>query len=491
VKKEERRKYESIFQDALGLLIKHHAFFGHIMANTVRVEDSKVRVLSLSITSESKISLHYNLEDIKYEMEENNLTLPQLTAMVQHTIYHMINEHFLRKVDGDYETWVVTPDGPVELFDLSSDLSINQFIQSLPKNAVTLDSFDETLPPEENAEYYFKILLDRVKQNKEDIENQMHGSMDFGDAEGALFFKPSGKTNEEKQTNKEEQIQDIAEHLPFGKNEFMRNTQQDENRQPGMNGKMIDDHTWEDIRNTPKEIVRNTVKDIVKKAYHQAKYGQKSIGTLPAGIERMIADSFKKPYNFRPLLKRFVDGHLFSHHEGTRRRPNRRFGYVYPGKKSVMQAKVGVLGDTSGSMSDEELGMIVKNMNDINQYAQVILFEVDSAIHNISEFNPRKFKKMLKGGGGTSFEDVFRVIERYSQNKHLLDNLPLDEKNRAHQYIRDLKVLIIITDGGVYGLPDRKPKIPVMWALTSKCQTAPVSWGKVVYLDNDPESHRG
>lgn len=494
--KQDMRKYESIFQDALGLLIKHHAFFGHIMANIVRVQDSTVKVLSLSITSEGKISLHYNLEDIKYEIEKNNLTLKQLTGMVKHTIYHMINEHFLRKLEGEYETWVITPDGPVELFDLSCDLAINQFIDDLPENAVQLETFDETLPAEENAEYYFKILLDRIKKNKEEIENQMQGSAGFGDAAGALFMASgNGNSDEQKKKDHEEQMGKILDQLPFDKNQFMKDALQERNegtQSPGMNGMMIDDHTWDEIRKTPKEIVRNTVKDVVKKAYHQAKYGQKGIGDLPAGVERMIKESFKKPYNFRPLLKRFVDGHIFSHHESTRRKPNRRFGYVYPGRKAVTKAKVGVLADTSGSMSDEELGMIVKNLNDINQYAQVVLFEVDAAIHNIMEFNPRNFDKMLHGGGGTSFGHVFKLIEKYSQNKDLLGNLPLGLQKTAYRYVHNIKVLIIITDGGVttHDLPDKKPKIPVMWALTSKCQTAPVSWGKVVYLDNDPDNHK-
>jgi predicted metal-dependent peptidase len=485
----EKRKYELIFQDALGMLIKHHAFFGHIMANMVRVADSNVRVLSLSITSEGRMSLHYNLEDIKHEIEENKISLKNLTAMVQHTIYHLINEHFIRKVDGKYEKWLMTPAGPVELFSLASDIAINQYIQDLPESAVTLKTFEDALPPEENAEYYYKVLLKNAKDNKKDMENQMNGSVEFGDAEGALYFKSDEKNKEERDKQREEQMADMLDKLPFNKNEEKK-TEGEGERQPGMNGMLVDDHTWNTIKNTPTDIVRNAVKDMVKKAYHRAKYGGGGIGTMPAGVERMIEESFKKPYNFRPLLKRFVDSHLFSHHESTRRKPNRRFGYVYPGRKSVMKAKVGVIGDTSGSMSEEELGMIVKNIEDINQYAQVILFEVDAAIHNITEFNPKKFKKTLSGGGGTTFTDVFKVIENYSQHKGLLDGLPEGSKRKAHQYIRDMKVLIIITDGGVFGLPKKKPSIPVMWALTRRCESKPVSWGKEIYLDNEPEKHR-
>ena len=154
-----------------------------------------------------------------------------------------------------------------------------------------------------------------------------------------------------------------------------------------------------------------------------------------------------------------------------------------------MKAKIGVLADTSGSMDDEELAMIAKNLAQINEYAQVILFEVDSAIQNLTKYSPKKFSNMLRGGGGTVFDDVFKVLEDYKSNKHLLNSVKDSSIRQAHSLIQEIQALIIITDGGLYVRP-KKPKIPVMWALTQRSASPPAEWGAVCYLDNDPDKHR-
>ena len=204
----------------------------------------------------------------------------------------------------------------------------------------------------------------------------------------------------------------------------------------------------------------------------------------------MIKETLKSPYDFRPLLKRFVEGEVFSHHEETRKRPNRRFGYEYPGRKSVTKAKVGVLADTSGSMSKMELEMAAGCLHNINETCQVVLFEVDAAIHDIREYTMRGFDNILKGGGGTSFDSVFNLLRDKKKYDHLLENLPNKSRRQARRLIQDIKCLIIVTDGELF-VGTEKPKIPVIWALTSKAQKCPVEWGKEVYLDNKPEKHQG
>jgi len=465
--KREQKKYESIFQDALGWLIREHAFFGHIMANTVRVLDEKIPFLSLSMTPEGKISIHYNLEDVKTAIEVRNMTLVNLTACIQHTVYHMINEHFLRRKEEGYGAWVVLPEGPARLFDICCDLAINQYIQNLPEGTLDLKSFEGELPPEENAEYYYKVLYTRAKENGQMIQGK---GMDLGDAIGVLFSRDG---------NKDEEMNDMSAMLPLdAKGKDMRSAD------------MIDDHDWKGFDSIPSDMIRASVKDLVKKAYHASKYGGHGRGDMPAGIERMVEESLKPPYDFRPYLKRFVDGELFSHYEDTRKKPNRRFGYKFPGHQSVMKAKIGVLADTSGSMGDDEIAQLAKNIENINEYAQVILFEVDAAINDVNEYERKKFKNMMKGGGGTGFDDVFKVMDDYKHNKDLLDALEPEKRERAHMLVQDIKALIIMTDGEVT-VRDKPPKLPVLWALTEKAQGPPAKWGDVIYLDNDPDKHKG
>jgi predicted metal-dependent peptidase len=205
----------------------------------------------------------------------------------------------------------------------------------------------------------------------------------------------------------------------------------------------------------------------------------------------MCKETLKPAYNFEPYLRKFVEGEIFSKFTTTWKRPHRvkKFRNIYPGKKSEMQGKIGVVADTSGSMYDDDMSVIAKNLKFINQYAQVILFEVDEAIHDVREFTPATFDNILKGGGGTEFNDVLKVVENYKANKGLLDCIPLKRREAAFQLVRDIQALIFITDGQLGGLPKKPPKIPVLWALTHLCDSAPVKWGKVIYLDNQPDKH--
>lgn len=195
------------------MLIKHHPFFGHIMSNIVRIKDDSVKLFSLSITSEAKIALHYNVMDIKEYIEKKHITLENLTAMVQHTIYHLINEHFHRRNDPLYTAWIVTPIGPCRLIDIAMDVAINQYIKNLPVNAITLKTFNDALPPGENAEYYYRVLLDYAKKNKKEMFSFL-GELLCGDADGFLFFDGDKRPQQE-------QFSRIMRFLPFDKELFV------------------------------------------------------------------------------------------------------------------------------------------------------------------------------------------------------------------------------------------------------------------------------
>jgi hypothetical protein len=113
------RNYEEIFQDATALLIKNHTFFGHILAHMVRISTTDVLTMGVSVNEKGQILLYYNPEMIRREIEENGSTLKQVTAMIQHEVYHIINEHFLREAQGKFDAWIVTNLGPMKLFNVA------------------------------------------------------------------------------------------------------------------------------------------------------------------------------------------------------------------------------------------------------------------------------------------------------------------------------------------------------------------------------------
>jgi predicted metal-dependent peptidase len=521
----EKKKYEKIFQDATALLIKNHAFFGHILANMVRISTDRVNAMSVSINGSGQIVLFYNTHMIKREIEENNSTLKNITGMVKHEIYHIINEHFLREMEGKFNAWIITPAGPMKLFNVAADLAINQYIDSLPDWTLNLNSFQGVeLPNEEIAEVYYKLLYKKAKENSEKNKDDLN---DLGEAVGIMMHnddqkqKPSGiekqsdksGTNQGKDkdggenkdenksgegqgnTKEESDIDKINKWLPFDKQkfeEFMDDLRKKgklpTSKETGMSG----DHSkWRDVEKVPGEMVDATIKQAVKEAYNRAKFGGKGIGNLPAGIDRMCKETLKPAYNFEPFLRRFVDGQLFGRYVRTRKRPNRRYRWEHPGRKVQTKGKIAVLADTSGSIYDEDIALFAKNLEKMNQYVQIILFDVDYGINNVREYSKRNFDKAMKGGGGTDFEAVFKVIDNYKKNKFLLENIPSKQQMKARTLCQGIQALIVMTDGMATGCPEKKPRYPVMWALTDKCFGPPRKYGHVIYLDNDVDNHKG
>lgn len=512
----EEKKYEKIFQDAMALLIKNHTFFGHILAHMIRISTKDVRTMGVTVSPKGQIILYYNTDMIRREIEENGSTLKQVTAMIQHEVYHVINEHFMRAVDGKYDAWIITTIGPMLLFNAAADCAINQYINELPNWVLKLDSFRGIkLPPEETAEVYYKLLYKKATENAEEMKDKLN---ELGGAIGVIFpssdfSKQSGKSggmpmpgsggsggkgekepDETKSDASNKDIDKINQWLPFDKNkfeEFMDKLQKEgrgpTSKQTGMSG---DHGKWNDVKGIPKEMVDSTVKQAVKEAYNKAKFGGHGIGDMPAGIDRMCKETLKPTYNFEPFLRRFVDGELFGKYEQTRKRPNRRYRWDHPGKKTETRGKIAVLADTSGSIYDEDIAVFSKNLQRISEYMQIILFDVDHGIENVREYTKRNFDKSMKGGGGTDFKAVFKILENYEKNKNLLKNVPEKQKLKARMLCQGIQALIVMTDGMATGCPKKKPKYPVMWALTERCYQPPQKWGEVVYLDNNPEKHQ-
>jgi predicted metal-dependent peptidase len=513
----EEKKYEKIFQDAMALLIKNHTFFGHILAHMVRISTKDVRTMGVTVNPKGQIVLFYNTEMIRREIEENKSSLKQVTAMIQHEVYHVINEHFLRAAEGKYDAWIITTIGPMSLFNVGADCAINQYIPELPDWVIKLDSFkDLKLPPEETAEVYYKLLYKKAEENAEKLKDKLK---ELGGAMGVMlpssgFSKQSknsggvpmsgssGGKGEDKKGEKKgissgkekSDIDKINQWLPFDKNkyeEFMDRLQKEGRGQTSKQTGMTGDHgKWDDVKKIPKEMVNSTVKQAVKESYNKAKFGGQGIGDMPAGIDRMCKETLRPTYNFEPFLRRFVDGELFGRYEQTRKRPNRRYRWEHPGKKTETKGKIAVLADTSGSINNEDIAVFAKNLGRISEYMQIILFDVDHGIENVREYTKRNFDNVLNGGGGTDFRAVFKILENYEKNKNLLRNVPEKQKLKARMLCQGIQALIVMTDGMATGCPNKKPKYPVMWALTQKCYTPPKKWGEVIYLDNKPEKHQ-
>lgn len=157
----------------------------------------------------------------------------------------------------------------------------------------------------------------------------------------------------------------------------------------------------------------------------------------------------------------------------TWKRPNKRYlPWYFPGATRNKGLTAVVAIDTSGSMSTKQLTKAVSEIWGLAQAFRGIKFYLitcDADVWDVMELNngnKQKLKNLkMKGGGGTDFRPVFKLVKKDYQN--LID------------------CLIFFTDG--YGdFPGKKPFYPVYWVTDSR----DVKWpfGKVIYLKETNES---
>lgn len=186
-------------------------------------------------------------------------------------------------------------------------------------------------------------------------------------------------------------------------------------------------------------------------------------GTLPAHLAGVVGRLLKPKFNWKEVLANFVT----SCFGGSRRwlPPNRRYVgqglYLQSSRHERLRAVVAV--DTSGSTVGDlrrffgELEGLLSSFGDY----EVTVVQCDAEVQHVETYGAdRRFDASSVacfGGGGTSFEPVFKYVDEHPEIAPSL--------------------LVYLTDG--YGVVrERAPDYPVLWVLTSDGRV-PAKWGMV------------
>ena len=176
----------------------------------------------------------------------------------------------------------------------------------------------------------------------------------------------------------------------------------------------------------------------------------KNQGMFPLGIARVVGELAYPSLNWRQLLHQYIKQRSSEDYDWMR--PDRRllqYGVYYPSPKSEL-LKIAVAVDTSGSVSDKQLGEFLTEVRNILQSFSSFrarLLACDAAVHAdmvaVHDSDFESFLKCLSGSGGTDFCPVFKKID---------DDPP--------------EVLVYLTDGdGKY--PDSDQPFDVIWVMNS------------------------
>ena len=198
----------------------------------------------------------------------------------------------------------------------------------------------------------------------------------------------------------------------------------------------------------------------------QAAEDLKRRGLDPASLKLHINELTKPQKNWKALLRDFIEEEINDYSFAP---PDRRYdfgGIMLPDFNDKQEAVKDLLFfvDTSGSMSPEEITICYSEIQGaINQFKKRLHgilhffdYDVKSKTYNFDDVYGDLSDIIPVGGGGTSFEAVFKYVNKNRKNYN------------------DVKGIIIMTDGEC---PYPNEKItkgtPVLWIFTTKGNDPP------------------
>lgn len=207
-------------------------------------------------------------------------------------------------------------------------------------------------------------------------------------------------------------------------------------------------------------------------------YGSKNRGTVPASLDRWATEMLAPPkVPWRQKLARSLRG-VIAYRPGavdytwarvSRRQAGMGFGVGRPVVPATHapQPRVGVLLDTSGSMSADALAAALSEVRGVLAAvgAQVTVAVCDAAMHGIKEVRTvEEAAKLLKGGGGTNMSPGQQA---FADRKPMVD------------------VLVILTDGYIGdGFLRVEPPYRTIWCVLGSTEM-PCPYGERVFIDED------
>lgn len=229
----------------------------------------------------------------------------------------------------------------------------------------------------------------------------------------------------------------------------------------------FDDHSkWEMDKEREDDVNAKiiAIKDMEDRAHQNGKPG---VGSIPFGVERLVKELKESRVNWRELLNEFIE---FEINDYTFTPPDRRYDaeFFMPSFSEMDENLEDVLFmvDTSGSMTIEDITLVYSEINGAIQAfdgrLKGLIGFFDAKVYEPIPFDSSidLTKIVPKGGGGTSFHNVFRYVMQ-------MENKP--------------KYLIILTDGyATFPKEEEKGNIPLLWLLTNDEVKPP--YGKVAIM---------
>jgi predicted metal-dependent peptidase len=367
-------------------------------------------------------SFYYNADYI------DALTLDQTQFALAHEALHCALSHFARRQHRDRHRW-----------DVACDLAINPLL------------IDEGLTPVQDA-----LFLEEYKgMTAEEIYPCLDEADSMQPHDDHVYDQDSG-----------EQGGSPGSGGDRGEGGAGKATQEDKDNKGG--GGKPQEQPQDGKGGAPKpEPLSHEERERLSVQWRQRMAGaaQQALqaGKMGGALARLIDHLLQPQLPWRMLLAKYMTATARDDYNYSR--PSRREGdAIFPSLRSS-EIDIVVALDTSGSVSDKEMGEFLAEIDAIKGQvrARVTLHACDAQLAEdgpwiCEPWEEFKLPREFKGGGGTSFRPVFDWLER-------ADRRP------------DLLVYFTDADGE---FPRQEPAYPVIWLVKGKEK---VPWGQRVQLN--------
>lgn len=432
-------------------LVTCEPFYGHFCISMVWTpsdmpwqpnEASKtmgVRILSTGI-----------IECLYYPPFVENMTLEECYAVIQHEIEHLVRCHCIRRGSRDPLAHNIACDFTVNGRKNNPRIGYVSFDNNNTKIIPMKDELcwiPQDWPDNETSEYYY----DRLEKMKIKVGCPTCGKGGKGQGNGGGSGKGQSSESGKGQSSESGAQQGTC---PACGNSYRRSSGEHGTSVETIEvGRVLDDHSVWDQSEVSADEARQIVKDVTDQAI------QKSQGHVPAHLQDAVKALNKPVVRWRELLRHYLGRHVGNHRLTHSRRNRRHDRFGVPGVSHHAAATVNVIVDTSGSISQKELGQFFGEIEAMSARAKVYVLQWDAAFQGFDLYRRGDWKKFkIKGRGGT---DMAAPVEYLVTNKLVAD------------------CQVMLTDG-YCNWASEKP-FPMITVITHTGTTEP-GWGHVVRL---------
>lgn len=421
---QEGTKTQDLLQAAIFKIVKDNTFIGALLQEMTFRFTHEIPSAAIGFDEKTcKYNLYFNLEWF------HKLSKDERVGVLEHEILHFLHEHIFR--------WsrmgLKKEDHP--MWNLAADMSINQYINVLPKGCVDVKDWKQAdgtpFPKYKSMEEYHKLIMD----NREGDNTK---GKDLVDAQGNPLKDSKGNPIVDK------------DGKPFknGDGTPMKGTgNEGANKELLDKYQPMDEHQWNELSDEEKERMLREAQKLIERTIEKTQYGHSLVPGMVKDLLKNIQDALQK-LNYKAILQSAIKKTVMGQDRNPSwKRPNRRYGNVAPGTTLSPTPKVFFYHDTSGSMSYKEVNSNMALMEEFlkagSKDCRMMLWHTELYYDKKYKLRKSKLTQQEVQAGGTDPRSALDHIKKHSP-----------------------ELAIIFTDGYYDRAPDDKYPCDIIWIIT-------------------------